>query len=165
MAVNLDRDSERYEAAEDYIWHAFHIRNRVGNRDVIQVGCATDSLNQPVAWFADFKLGRNDRRMQASRHQGIVPESGVDCYRFYFYLPGTVRMRMRPSTFSYFHPCNAELLGEPGENNIVVLAGTISLSIEVGCGGTYLMWDQFGDNRVVFDTRLGGAFQRPNCHG
>jgi len=110
-------------------------------------------------WFADFSLTDVMKLYHASRHRAFLEGTRMEGYRVYFQILVETSARMKPTNYYNFLPTNEEY-GEEGFS--IIGPGVVKLSVEVGCAGTYIVYDQYKKPRRVMSVRVGNARPRPN---
>jgi len=84
----------------------------------------------------------------------------VDGYRIYFRISWKESQGLRRDCYCGYLGPDAEYasLG----NNIIIEGGCIAMNIEVGCGGVYLLFDQYYAPHDVLFTHIGTSCIRRN---
>jgi len=80
-------------------------------------------------------------------------------YRVYFHVDDATAARVMTGCVSTFLPDDIDYYGP---TTPIIHVAMVELSLEVGCGGTYLVFDEYFPRRRVLCLRLGNAHQRAN---
>jgi len=115
------------------------------------------------SFFVQVKLGHHAAQCLSVRHKDYMQGELITGVRVYFFVHEADRRLLQENCYeNYLGDDDNYLAVTPGAR--VYLNETITITLAPTWGGTYLVFDEYNNNRITLSCRVGDAIDRENLH-